>query len=350
MKTNILQFSILIFTSILFLSSCKTSSVSVQVLEPAEITLPSKIKKIAVANRSLPGKGEKGNNILEGLLSGEGIQQDREASERAIMGFAEVIVSSPRFDVVRPTNIDLRGTGTAAWPLPLDWEEVEKICKENNADALITLETFDSDNIRRSAIEKKKKKVNDKYVEYDLFVEYLDVYINAGWRVYDPETKTIIDQSNFRDMKGFRADDPDPKRAISKLPHKRSATNDAGYFAGTMYAARISPVWVNVSRSYYTKGHDDFKKAKAFVRTNNWKEASALWKKHAESADPKIKARACYNLALANEIEGDLGDALKWAEDAYKAQPKSAHRLYVNILHGRIQDAKKLDEQMKDVE
>lgn len=340
--------TIFLMASLIF-GSCKTSSVYVQVLEPAQITLPSKIKKVAIANRSLPGKGEKGKNIIEGLLSGEGFQQDREASEKAIMGFVDLIVSSPRFDVVRPTNIDLRGTGTAAWPIPLDWEEVKKICDENKADALITLETFDSDNIRRSAIEKKKKKVGEVYTEYNLYVEFLDVYVNAGWRVYDPVTKTIIDQSTFRDMKGFSANDPDPKRAVTKLPHKRDATNDAGFFAGRQYAARISPVWVNVSRSYYTKGHDDFKKAKAFVRTNSWKEASELWKKHSESGDPKIKARACYNLALADEIEGNLGDALKWAELAYKTQSKSMHRMYVNTIHSRIQDAKRLDEQMKDV-
>jgi hypothetical protein len=350
MKTSIYLIGILVVTGIISLNSCKTSSVGVQVLNPAEITLPSKIKKVAIANRSLPDKGEKAGNIVEGLLSGEGFQQDREASEKAILGFVDVIVSSPRFEVVRPTNIDLRGTGTAAWPIPLNWEEVEKICAENKADALITLETFDSDNIRRSAVEKKTKKVNDKTVEYDLFIEHLDVYVTCGWRVYDPQTKTIIDQRSFRDMKGFSADDPDPKRAVSKLPHKRAATNDAGFFAGTLYAARISPVWVNVSRSYYTKGHDDFKKAKAMVRTNNWKQASEIWLKHADSSDPKIKARACYNLALANEIEGNLGDALKWAEKAHQTQGKSMHRMYVNTIHSRIQDAKRLDEQMKDVE
>ena len=307
-----------------------------------------RVKKIAVTNRSLPAKGEGLNNVVEGFLSGEGIQQDRESSENCIMGFVNTIASSPRFTVVRPAGLDLRGTGTKAWPVPLDWTEVEKICKENNADALITLETFDSDNQHRSAVRKVTRKIDGVDKEVDEFTEFLDVYVDAGWRVYDPKTKAVIDQSTFRDMKGFDAHDWTPDGARRKLPHQRAATNEAGLFAGTRYAARISPVWVKVSRTYYIKGHDDFKLAKNKVRTSDWEGAMTLWEKHTGDSDEKIAGYACYNMALGCEVNGKLSDALNWAKKSYEIYPKSSSRAYINVITQRQVDAKRLDEQLKE--
>jgi hypothetical protein len=80
MKKFILLSSLIISTIFIF-NSCKTTSVYVDVLKPADITIPGKHEKIAVVNRSLPGKGEKGGNFVEGLFTGEGIHQDRNASD-----------------------------------------------------------------------------------------------------------------------------------------------------------------------------------------------------------------------------------------------------------------------------
>ncbi len=43
------------------------------------------------------------------------------------------------------TSEDFRGTGTKQFPLPLEWPQVEMLCKKYNVDAIVALETFDSD-------------------------------------------------------------------------------------------------------------------------------------------------------------------------------------------------------------
>ena len=60
-----------------FLSSCSTSSVLVSIQKPADISLPQDIKTVVVANRSIPTKKNLAGNILEGLVSGEGIGTDK---------------------------------------------------------------------------------------------------------------------------------------------------------------------------------------------------------------------------------------------------------------------------------
>ncbi|NJK98437.1 MAG: hypothetical protein HC905_29105 [Bacteroidales bacterium] len=51
--------SLLLFSLFLALAACKTTYVTVNVLKPAPITIPSKINKLVFVNRSLPAKSER---------------------------------------------------------------------------------------------------------------------------------------------------------------------------------------------------------------------------------------------------------------------------------------------------
>jgi hypothetical protein len=130
------------------------------------------------------------------------------------------------------------------------------------------------------------------------------------------------------------------------LPSKRNCINDAGRFAGEMFAVRISPNWVWVTRFYYTKENEEFKTAKQYVKLNDWKGAAKIWQKYTTSLDPKIAGRACHNMALAAEMEGELQVALEWANKAYKLNNKYSDYSYINLLTTRIMQQDKLKEQM----
>lgn len=330
----------------LFLGSCSTSSLTVSVLKPADITVPPRIKNIVVANRSLPAKEEMVVNVVEGILTGEGIFVDREASDQCVKGLVDLMVSSPRYSAHLHSDPNLKGTGTKVFPVALSWRQVDRICKKYGADALVTLATFDSDYIPKSKVEQKSKIVDGKKVLYDEFSERVDVYINAGWRIYDREKRRIIDEKVYRDFRYWQATGLTKDKALKKLPIMHMVLRDAGFYAGRQYGYRISPVWVRVGRSYYSKGNDDFKAAKYKVKINAWKDAAELWQRHIDDSDPKIAGRAMFNLALANEIEGDLDTAYEWAKKSYDRFPKSSTRDYVNTINTRIWEQKRLKEQL----
>ncbi|PLX08391.1 MAG: hypothetical protein C0594_06030 [Marinilabiliales bacterium] len=338
-----------LFCVAIFLSSCATNSLNVTVLKPAEITIPSAIQKVAIVNRSLADDDSKVNNIIEGVITGEGIFVDREASGNCLNGLSAMLTKQPRFDVVFPQNVDyLKGTGTAEFPPPLKWGDIEKICKDNKADALIALETFDSNSGTKFENEKKTRKDQaGNTQEYYITVANMDIAISAGWRIYWPEKKKIVDQNVFVDHKHWDTEGNSREEASKKLPSKRMAVKDAGFFAGEQYGWRISPAWVSVGRMYYVKANDDFKDAKYKVRANAWDEASAIWKKHVNSPDKKIAGRATYNMALACEVKGDLVKALDWAKISYKDHYNKKARTYIHKLENRLWDQKKLDEQMQ---
>ncbi len=330
--------------------SCKTKSLSVNVLKPAEIYVPGKVNTLAVLNRSLPEKGDGSRviNVLEGIVSGEGIFIDRNASERSIAGLADGLQNSPRFKVTVPTGLDIRGTGTAQFPEPLQWEKVEKICKDYSADALVLLETFDSNLSKRFNVLQKKRTENGKEIFYNEHTAFLDVSVNAGWRIYFPSERKIIDQNVFNDRKQWDERGLTKIEAEGKLPKPEFAVEDAGYFAGKQYARRISPTWIWVSRSYYAKGNDDFKNAVYKVRANLWNDAADIWKKYVNDPDTKIAGYACYNMALAAEVLGDFEIALDWAKKAYSDYHLKPAEDYIYIIESRIRDAKALDIQMNN--
>jgi len=338
----------LIFT-IITLDSCKTSSFTTTFLVPADITIPQHIQSVGVLNRSLPNKEDLLLNILEGFISGESVLADRESSINAVRGAVNTLNSNPRFKAVSLEGEDYRGTGTKQFAAPLDWNIVDMLCKKYKVDGLVVLETYDSDIMLGTDKRERKTKKDDREVTYTEFLAHLNIRSNAGWRFYDNEKKLIIDQQVFTDEKGFSGSGLTPEEALSKLPHKRSALNDAGIFSGQMLAFRISPKWLNASRYYYKKARKEeaFKYAKRYVISKQWKTAADTWLPLTNSTDKKIAGRACHNMALAEEMQGNLPEAIKWAQKAYVNHNLKRSRAYLNELNKRQMEQNLLKEQME---
>jgi hypothetical protein len=326
--------------------SCKTRSLNVQVLVPAQINMPQDISSVGLLNHSLPSKEDKWSNILEGFFTGESIGADKEGSYATLRGCGNKLNNSPRFKYSVLEAENYRGTGTKEFPLPLDWTEVENLCKKYNVDVIAALETFDSDVLYTSGSGMKNITKDGKTVSVVEFWSDLKIRVNAGWRIYDYKNKKIIDQDVFTDEQGWHATGPNEASSRGNLPSKRNCINDAGRFAGEMFAVRISPNWVWVPRYYYVKGNDEFKNAKQYVKLNDWKGAAKIWSKYTTSLDPKIAGRACHNMALASEMDGNLQVALEWATKAYKNYRINSDLSYVNQLTTRIMQQDKLNDQM----
>lgn len=332
---------------ILTLTSCSTASHQMQILKPAAITLPAEIRQVGIINRSLPEKKKGFENFLEGLVTGETIAADREGSGECLRGLASGLNEGPRFTAVVIEGVDLRGTGTREWPENLQWEQVDDLCKRFKVDALIALETFDSDiALRKSSadvervIDKKKVKVREYYVE-------LMMNVRSGWTIYQPVGQNMVDQNAFTDEMRWNETGDSPEKALNRLPSKRSAINKSGYFSGRQYAVRISPTWVTENRSYYRKANDDMKIAGKYVKQDRWNDAIAIWKRYTVNSDPKVAGRACYNMALASEVDGNLGLALEWANRAWQQHGLKRSRAYIELLETRIRQQQKLDKQME---
>ena len=358
-------------------SGC-TSTISLPVLKPADVTLPPDIQKFTLVNRSRPDKKNQVWNVIEGALTGEGIFQDREGADMCLSGLMQVMQRTPRYTITQ-ASIEYKGTGTEVFAPPLPWEEVDLLCQQYNSEALIVLEAFDSDSrltydskpvqvkfpcwdLNKNGIKDASEDANhdhvwdsrdcganisDQVVTATEFYTHAQVEIKTGWRIYFPKEKRIVDEFRFSDFMNFDGKGPTPEAATASLPNKRECVKKVGAHAGDRYGFRISPQWITVTRQFYTSGNDFMKEAgRKARRINDWQGAMDIWKKEALNTKRKIAWHANYNMAVACEHEGNLDIALEWAKKAYEISGRGVAAQYINTLNMRIAEKKRADEQM----
>ncbi len=333
---------------IFILSSCGTSSLYVDVQQPADISISQDIKKVIVANRSIPDKKNLAGNIVEGILTGEGIGADKKGSQYCVEGISSILSSNDRYDLKNAGDILLKGTGTSEFPPILSWIEVKDICKSYDADALIVLSTFDSDSreIEGKSVVRTKRVKGAKLREV-VYPVTLIMEISSGWRIYDVNNEEIIDVNTFTEIKEFKEWGSSYSNARSSLPSKRQALKRSGIFAGQQYAKRISPTWIKVIRYYFIGSHEGFKQAKKHVKLNQWDKAISIWKELTSNNDVKVTRRSYYNLALAAEVKGHIDTAIEYANKSLDLGEKRA-QAYLRSLQIRKKNNDILEKQLNN--
>ncbi len=342
--------------------SCSVSSFSLDVVRPAEIDVPNHIQNIIIINRSLPSKGNQVQNVLDGILSGEGLGDDRKGSLKCVSGLRNFLQTNDdnlsRFNIV---NVDgfsngdyFKGTGTSDFPKPIKWKKINKVFQDYNVDGLVVLETFDSQSsiLNGGSIEKIKF-VNKKKTKVQLIEAILNIEVQAGWRIYDIKNKKIIDEKKFIDQKSFNSTGVTFEYAKQNLPHKKDAIYETGQFAGQQYAFRISPKKVRVKRNFYIKANKSskdaniaFKNASKSLKDNNFDKSAAIWKSFVDNENMEIAGRACFNMALASELKNNYNLAIEWIKKSISYNNKNAKK-YFSILENRKNEIKQVEQQLK---
>lgn len=321
---------------IMALASCKTQQLYLNVAEPAPVTLPGNIKNVGIINRSIPTDETKALDVMDKILSLEGVNLDKEGAMESIRGLSDELRNNTRFNEVKTLNeFDFRTPALTVFPTPLTWEIVDQICLENKTDALFSLEKFDTDthlNYSNRKVDIKTPLGSIPGIEHQADMETL---VKTGWRIYDPASKQIIDEYIYNESVVFSGRGINPLLAASALVGRKNAVNQVSNKAGHGYAMRIIPYRLRVMRDYYVKGTNNFKIARRKAQIGKWDDAGILWEKETTNSSSKIAGRACYNMAIINEINGDLESALKWAQKAYEDTNNKLALRYVRILENR---------------
>lgn len=318
-------------------ASCKTNELYINVLQPAPVTLTADIKSVGIIDRSMPTDETKLVDIADKILSLEGADLDKDGARESIAGLTEELKQNERFSDVKVLNdIDFRSSRIGMLPPPLSWEIVEKICRETGTDALFALERFDTDtrlNYSTHETEIRTPLGNIPGIEHEAAMETI---IKTGWRIYIPSTRSINDEYNFSESLVFHGRGINPVAAVGALLGRKEAVRQVSRNAGNTYALRILPYRLRVTRDYFVKGTNNFKIAKRKAQTGKWDEAGLLWERETENPRSRIAGRATYNMAIINEINGRLEDALAWAQKAWEDYKIRPALYYSRILEGRL--------------
>ena len=110
------------------------------------------------------------------------------------------------------------------------------------------------------------------------------------------------------------------------------AVEDAGSLAGIDFSSRLYTIRTTVERVLFIKGNKDFKIANRYLKQRHWSSAATIWKNYTNDPDKKIASAALFNLAVLNEMEGNIKEALRLAKQAHKKNEVRIIKDYMLLL------------------
>ena len=338
MKKITIYFSMLILVVVLSSSAW----VKLTLLRPAVVSFPHDIQTVVIVDRTLPA--DERRNRVEEFLTGEVFRQDEQGVQHAIDGFVKTIQNSPRFKVEYSTDKLIGETSGTIFPKALSWSTIERLCSKYNADAVVALETYDSDYILTDGsrlVEHKDKDGNVTKVK-EFFAEGVAT-VDMGFRFYYPAQQSISDQFQFSDKMNWNGSGASPTDALKGMLEKVDAINEVSYASGRSYAMRISPTYYQVTRYFYNapKKNEYLVEGVRKSEVADWKGAIESWQMAIKKGKKdKDKGRAAFNIAVAYEVLGDFDQALEWASKAYTVYgEKDANDYHRDLKNRKNNDA-----------
>jgi hypothetical protein len=316
-------------------SCSSTNLMSLSVKEPAPVSIPPNIKTVAVVNRTQASQSTQGIDAVHKVLSLESNDLQKAGAQSSMQGLSDELMKNDRFTEVKPLKIDLRSYGAGVFPSAMQWDSVEKICRESNTDALFSLELFDAES--KILYGATPANINVGIANIPAIDHHVNMTttVKTGWRIYDPYNRVILDEYILGKDISSSGSGINPVVAASALAGRIEAVKDVSTQAGQAYASRILPYWIRVSRDYFVSGDENFAAATRKARSGNWDGAALIWKDETRNPDGKLAGRACYNMAISSEINGDLDGAISWAQKSYEDYGIRLALHYLDILRYR---------------
>ncbi len=342
---------ILLFSAFLLLVCGCSKNVTMTRLVPAPVTVPSHIQKIVLVDRTKPQS--EGLAILEGIITGELPFEVRNAVQATLSSLQMSLNSSPRFQIVRATERLPGGIFGQMFPNPLDWYTVEQLAQRYQADAVLALENFSSDFVVTDQQRLIKKTVTEGKTTRQ--IEVLGWYVegvanvSAGFRLYDPKDRNMVDQQRFEKKNLWLAEGETKAQALALLITKADAARAVGEMAGAGYATKIAPMYAQISRGFFPKSKTDpaVSKGARLAEVDQWDQAIQTWQAALPGADEESGGMLTYNIAVGYEVLGSLDLAKEWAGRAYTDFGLKKGRNYTRTLNGLINQQILLERQMQ---
>lgn len=311
---------------VILFSGCGTSNIYFDIPAAPIKSIHPGINSILLVDRT--ADTNRSGSLIEGILTGEGFDQDQKNKQNALLGTEEQLRNSGRFNVIRATEI-LKGSknGEVMSP-PLNFEEVQALCAKYKVDAVLAMELYDSDFIITHGM-----KTAGGLSFYAEGVSKIDI----GFRMYDGLENNLLDEYSFTHSMKWNTGGNSIQDAVGALLSKNEATKRISYDAGVLYAKRLTPTFIRIQREYYNKGAKDLEYGARMMEANNWEKAKEiLIEVEKNSPKWKDKGKAAHNMAVINEILGNLEKAKEWASLAWGKYEAKASEDYGYQLTRRI--------------
>lgn len=322
--------------SLIALASCATTNyMTIEIKEAAVVTFPNNVKNVLIVdNTALEEEAE--NSDTEDPKSA--IISNDSAKSIMLSSLKQFMNEEKYFDHVEVIN----GYNSMEEEKPLSSSKVRSLCKDNNADAVISLDLH----IVSVGVESEN-------VYYFNDYSLLNAYTGSILRIYEANG-TIISRPVVHMDSLFLQTSGDWTRNRNNLDELNGLISEISVKAADNLTSAFIPSWKTQERWFFSDNSSEMIKAAKYVAEGKWTEASDIWSAlYDKESNANKKIKLASNLALANECLDDINNALAWISIAFELLPeKSTSDLalltvkYGEILNIREKNKSKLYEQL----
>ena len=123
-----------------------------------------------------------------------------------------------------------------------------------------------------------------------------------------------------------------PLEAKNNARSKRAAVERVGYQLGFKASELVFPHVVTVNRQYSNYGSNSMNEVRRFIANRQWAEAAAVLVLTMDDGKPGKRGRELFNMAMVQEAQGNLDQAIEFAErSAYNCKNTNA-KVYLRKL------------------
>lgn len=320
---------------LLALSSCQSlEQISIDYLQPADLSFPPQLRKVAVVNNTSNAPDNKLITQAEKIKENSPIVSRATAyangdAKAATESLAEEIAQQNYFDEVVICDSALRANDKLARESTLSREEVRQLASDLGVDLIIAVEN----------LQLKATKTVRYLEEFNCFQGAVDVKAYPTVRIYLPERSRPMNTLHPNDSIFWEEFGVTAVEAATHMIPDRQMLQEVAEFAGTIPVKYIVPMWKKGTRYLYTGGSVPMRDAAVYVRENSWDNAYELWRQAYEGTkNEKKKMRAALNIALYYEIKDSLPQAQEWAETAQQLAKKIEKKNITENSHPTIDD------------
>ena len=309
--------------------------------------LAKEITRISIINQSQQFQNPEQLTGVEAWVAVSDEELSETAKRAALDALYKQLLNDSRFDtiLILPEQ-NSSDTFTISDNKDIPWKTMVSLCQQYEVDALFALAFHETDtevSIKKAKI-RQRDLVRDNYMVkgHELKLETL---IENGWRIYDPFNKQILDEISINNQIVSMGEGEDPFLAFEDNKDRRDSILLAGKEAGIKFGSRLNPYEERIWRPYYSKGTSNLEKADSLARAEEWKDAAKLWEKDLSHPSPKLRSRAYFNMAVVNELHGDLATAMDWATKSYDIYDSKFTARYLDDLFHRMARLNLIEEQ-----
>ena len=325
---------------LLLLTSCSTIRfIGIETLEPSELHVPHTVRRVLIVdNAAMPSATSCSLTLGKIPLEVKEVTTDSMAFYYCHT-LGERIADAHRYDDVRLYDRAYRPSHLSDQPLSAS--EVRQLCTDESVDAVISL-----DGLRFSV----KGDINPLYF---FTSDPLQVDVSGVLRLSIPSdplpiVRTVYLSDTLHAAFEGTIDSPE---AISQA--MRTVLREVSLYMADRSSSRFVPHWEPNVRWYYTSSSSAWKEASAYAAAEKWKEAAAIWHRlYDQARNGKVKARLASNIAVSEELCGNLSIASDWAERSYTHYLEYAsevgsttlnrQRRYTEVMKQRLRSDKEL--------